>query len=297
MKVSLKTTKKQLPTESFLPTPQRIMAIIQLCIAFSVLLWYGAQPFMGEYFELQSQSLLYKYVIGIEQGKADSDKLIRNKERFVNLPTQEKAFIKDQYDRLQQIASRPTFQKIKDGIHLLFIDLPPFKLAWILFALIIPILLLKKVEGSTIASWILPLLALGNAFDNQIHGYNPKAEADAALFPTEQNLVSNYLKENLSPAIWNQQIQLKAAWEDYLIQQWSSNNPHYSREKLLEEGEFQFTLARLKLRKNSPLLSIPYFLMREKVSPIYLFLYIIWNTFFAWTMNRSKKRKVKLLPS
>ena len=56
--------KKTFPPGTFIPTPQRLMAIAQLCIAFSLLLWYAMQPFMGEYFDLRSRMLLYEYAMG-----------------------------------------------------------------------------------------------------------------------------------------------------------------------------------------------------------------------------------------
>ena len=59
--------RKTFPPGTFIPTSQRLMAIGQLCLVFSLMLWYMIQPFMGEYFALRSRMLLYEYVMGTSE--------------------------------------------------------------------------------------------------------------------------------------------------------------------------------------------------------------------------------------
>ena len=58
-----KRAKKSYPPGTFIPTPARVFAILQLCIAFSILLWNASLPFMGDLYEIKSKLLLYKHVI------------------------------------------------------------------------------------------------------------------------------------------------------------------------------------------------------------------------------------------
>ena len=78
--------RKSFPPGTFIPTSQRLMAIGQLCIALSLMLWYMTQPFMGEYFALRSRMLLYEYVMGtsdISKTKnGQEEKFERRRERF-----------------------------------------------------------------------------------------------------------------------------------------------------------------------------------------------------------------------
>ena len=60
-----KRTKKIYPPGTFIPTPARVCAIIQLCVAFTVLIWNMATPFAGELFNVKSKMILYHDVMGI----------------------------------------------------------------------------------------------------------------------------------------------------------------------------------------------------------------------------------------
>ena len=57
-------SRKTFPPGTFIPTSQRLMAIGQLCIAFSLMIWYLTQPFMGEYFALRSRMLYMNMYMG-----------------------------------------------------------------------------------------------------------------------------------------------------------------------------------------------------------------------------------------
>jgi len=276
-----KRQKKVYPPGTFIATPARVCAIIQLCIAFTVILWNVAQPFAGDLFTQKSRALLYQDVMGIPTDSAAApakqERLQRNKERFNQLPfSQQQRLIKG-YEDVQKEMQRPFLGKMKRGFHYLAFEIPRFEQAWLLLSLIIPIMLLKKVEGSQLAVWLLPLLTLCYAVDNRFNGSLPVLSSEERLFPAENILVADYLDEPLSENIFEQSEQLKKAWNLYLVKEWSGNPPRQA-----EDGEFAFTLARIKqrlvdLQKASKSHLFP------KESMIALAIYFFWNIFFAYT--------------
>lgn len=276
-------------TFTFIPTSQRLMAIGQLCLAFSLLLWYLVQPFMGEYFTLRSRMLLYEYVMGtsdILKSKKDQEKkLERQAERFKQLPESEQKLLTKDYHQLQTYAQRPAFQKIQDGIQTLMRDVPPFEQAWIFFSITIAILILLKVEGSKQVAWLLPIIVLAYSVDNQTMGKTPSDSPDFQLFPTEERIIQHYLAEPLAASPFAQKAQLEKGWKYYLIENWTKN-PHEREEYQQEEAEFYFTLARLNLLHDQPR-SEWLHSFYEKLNPLSLFFFIAWNVLFAWIINRS----------
>lgn len=288
-----KKKRKDISKDTYLETPKRILAILQLCLVFSLVLWYAAQPFMGEYFSLRSDMLLYEYVMGTSdlvksKGENEKQKLEKNQAQFKALPTLQQAFILDDYHLLQQKASRSMFTKIKQGLRALFIDIPPFELAWIFFAATVAILLLLKTEGAQQAAWLLPFIALCFAFDNIKHGASPIPSAETSLFPTEHTIVQEYLDQPLDLHPLRQQEQLQTGWNAYLIKNWIKENPSTDPriyQDQLVAAEFKFTVARLEKRHIQGIHSPLNF--HERVHPLLLLLYLSWNFFFAWKMNHS----------
>lgn len=286
--------RKTFPPGTFIPTTQRLMAIGQLCIAFSLMLWYLSQPFMGEYFALRSRMLLYEYAMGtsdiLKNQQNQEKKLERQVERFEQLPESEQVLLKKDYRLLQAHAQRPAFQKILNGIQSLIRDVPPFEQAWIFFSITIAILILLKVEGAKQAAWLLPLIVLAYSFDNQLAGKN-STSPDTLLFPTEKTIVQYYLTEPLASSLLKQKEQLEKGWKHYLIENWSSKT-YEDENHQLEEAEFRFTLARLKLLHGQPR-SEWLNSFHEKSNPLVLFLFLIWNSLFAWVVSRSYQLKNK----
>ncbi|WP_068468492.1 hypothetical protein [Candidatus Protochlamydia phocaeensis] len=286
---------KELPPGTFIPFPQRLLAIIQLCLAFSLILWYATQPFMGEYFSLRSRMLLYEYVMGnseiVKKQLHQEDKLQRQAQRFARLPQAERQKVLEDYQALHLYATRPALKKIEDGLRALFLEVPPFELAWLCFSVVIAVLLLLKVEGAKQAAWLLPLITLTFALDNRLNGHPSYQSPDYALFPTESFLIEHYLKEPLGHTPSEQKEQLQKGWEQYLVEQWSPPllKEGISGKQQLEEAEYAFTLARLdRLHGQAPSNWLVTF--REQLSSFRLALYLAWNLFFAWMMNRSNVR-------
>lgn len=284
-------TRQAFQPGTFIPTSQRLMAIGQLCLSFSLILWYAAQPFMGEYFSLRSRMLLYEYAMGtseiLKTQKNQQEKLERLAERFKQIPKAEQEHLMKDYLQLQAYTQRPISQKIQNGIQTLMRDIPIFEQAWIFFSVMIAILILLKIEGAKQAAWLLPLITLAYCFDNQLTGRRLHSSPDSSLFPTETEILQySLLSPNSSPL--NQKEQLEKGWHRYLILHWSTNKSAAENTRL-EEAEFQFTLARLKLLHSQPRSEwLNPFHKRE--NPIILFLFLTWNALFAWIVNRQNSK-------
>jgi hypothetical protein len=289
--------KKTFPPGTFIPGPQRILAILQLCLTFSAVLWYSFQPFMGEYFSLKSRMLVYEYAKGTSSLlKSDEQKetLRRNAERFAALPALEKESVELDYERLLHYSTRPLPIKLYDGAKALLFDVHPFKLAWIVFATLVSIFLLMKREGGASAAKLLPILALFYGIDNQINGLKPYVSPDLDLFPSEYVIVNEYMTEPLSSIVATQREQLRKGWEQYLLVNWGMRNGQLTNEEVglseqIEQAEFNFTLARIKAIHGEPLRNWKAS-FREKTSTLIPVAYFIWNLFFAWMINRSVRR-------
>lgn len=278
-------------TATFLPKPQRLMSIAQLCMAFSLLLWHATQPFMGEYFALRSRMLLYEYVMGsssaLKSKPNGQARLERQGLRFEQLPDKNK-LISD-YQQLKNYANRPLLEKIEGGIRRVISQVPPFEQAWIFFSIVISILILLKWEGAKQAVWLLPFIVIAYAADNIETGKPAKQQPDAVLFPSEKAIVQNYIAEPLGPTTQIQQEQLESGWKRYLIKNWSSTLTGDEDQKL-ENAEYNFTLARLRLLRAQPRyewLQSPH----ERVSATSLMFFLLWNGCFAWIVSRPSQVK------
>ena len=284
-----KRQKKYFPPDTFIPKPARICAIIQLCLAFSVLLWNASEPFVGEIFTLKSRLLFYQDVMGIPAKDNISiekvERLNRNADRFKSLPNQTKNQLVDNYQVIQKQLQRSFLDKITSVISLFAHRISPYELAWIFFSIVISILLLKRIEGAAQAVWLLPLLAAAYAVDSRWYGTSDQLSLESRLFPSEKELIENYIKEQLSHDVFVQQEQLLNGWKRYLIVKWGHQHPsedHMIFEKQTEDAEFNFTLARLELRSKQK----DFFILEKNQSiPSYplLILYFFWNTYFAYT--------------
>lgn len=277
-----KRAKKSFPPGTFIPTPARVAAIVQLCLAFTLLAWQGSLPFMGELFATKSRLLVYQHVLG--------KKLESHAERFAALPERTREKILRDYDILQRQLDTPLLTKIQRALKGLW-DLPILEKAWIAFAVLIPILLLKRVEGSHQIVWILPLLTLAYAIENHWQGLPVSPTAEQRLFPSEAVILQDYVGEPLKPSISEQQKQLLQGWENYLVREWAreapAEDPQHFRQQV-ERGDFAFNLARLDAIKNQRASRT------RKQEPISLLaLYLFWNLSFALIVHKTLKQELK----
>lgn len=284
-----KRQKKIFPPGTFISTPARICAIIQLCLAFTVLIWNVALPFTGELFTTKSKQLLYQDVIGISSSTSAPDlqkhaRLARNSARFKALPSSQQAVIHDGYEKIQAHMQRPFVDKMGDGLRHLLFEMSGFAKVWLILSFVIPCLLLKKIEGAKQAVWLLPLLTACYAFQNRWEGSNDDVLHKETLFPSEQVLIVNYMPEPLSNDVFKQREQLLNAWNLYLIKEWAPSSireeASLTFEQKVEEGEFAFNFKRLQHPPyNVSLSQTSEYPPRESL--FILALYLFWNFLFA----------------
>ncbi len=253
--------KRTFPPGTFLPTPLRCLAIMQLCLAFTVTLSILCQPYLGDLFELKREKNLFEAVFS-------------QKHLFTELSQAEQLSIQAKYEALLEKGHASFIDKGKKGIIYLFIETSPFKKAWILFSIVLSVMLLKKQDNAIAACWLLPFSVLAFAAENA--QLPSKISREERLFPTEAYLLEHYVNAPLSSGIGAQKDQLTDAWEKYLIQEWALKTPStiysvYEQQKI--EGFFQFSVARIaSLEKSSA---------KEKTSFMALLAYMGWNLFFA----------------
>lgn len=284
-----KRIKKEYPPGTFIPLPARLCAIIQLCLAFMIILWNASQPFMGEIFTYKSQMLIYQDVMGISKLSDSVDTITRrerNQQRFEALSPAEKTQLTQYYRELLKLSQRTFIEKFGRSLHILAFEIPFYEQLWLILSLILPILLLKRIEGAEQAIWLLPLLSCVYAFDNHRYGRYAPPSAEAQLFPSEYVLMNEYLKQPLSSDLLEQKEQLLAAWRLYLIQEWTSPlKGNLSIDQSSEEGEFAFNIARIKSLP-PPKNILAGKTQTNKESKFILALYLFWNLFFAATVFR-----------
>lgn len=281
--------RKEFPPGTFIPTPARILSIVQLCLAFSLLLWLASQPFMGDLFRVKSQLLLYKHTMGIEnpsdKNLGSKEKLERNAHRFNHLPKTPRDKILSKFRRLQELLQTTFPQKLKSVWQIFAFKLSTYELLWIILSVLIPIFLLKRIEGAQHAVWLLPTLALLFLVDNQLNG---KQDIPLDFYPSENEIIHSYLKEPLHSGISQQREQLKKGWELYLVKNWSHQEPSLESQKYegqVEEGEFAFNVARLEK------MPLPFYEFQAKI-PLYIAIcYVVWNLIFAYKISNILNHK------
>lgn len=279
-----KRQKKVFPPGTFIPMPARVCAIIQLCLAFTIILWNMSQPFAGELFTLKSKLVLFEDVMGIgsKQGLSNEKvaRLDRNAARFKELPLEDSASIVKGMQQVQGLLQRSFMDKMVGAGRILVYEIPLYEQLWLILSLIIPILLLKRVEGASQAVWLLPLLAALYAFDNRWNGQRPEPSQESLLFPTEEVLIASFMHEPLSANIFEQQEQLKQAWQSYLIKVWGNEEKSEDPVAALlqsEKGEFAFNIARANVISEQAIRKGAY----PQEPLLLLGIYLSWNTLFA----------------
>lgn len=266
----------------------RICAIIQLCLAFSLILWVVAEPFTGEYFTTRSSLLLFQTATGKGDRFVPADKLARHAKRFDMLDASQQRRVLEGYRNLEDYASRPFLSKLVDSGKALFLDLSPFTQAWIFFSIAIALLLLLHISGAAAAAWLLPVITLCYVIDNQMDGASPPALAEESLLPSEHELIAQYPANSLV-----------ASWQQYLIRNWAQEAPSDDPQLFLEQvesGEHALTVARVErwMERNPSLRDRPVRPTR-KPWPL-LAMFMAWNLSFAVCVNREPKRATDNLP-
>lgn len=251
-----KRIKKQFPPGTFLPTTARIVAILHLCIAFTLILWYSSQPFMGRYFTVKSRMAIFETVF--------------KDEHFSQLNENQKIALNEKYGELTKELDTSFWIKCLQSLNVLVNEIPTYEQAWLLLSVILPIYLLKRREGSWQAAWLLPILCFAFCVDNRFYGKGVVLTEEEKLFPTEAMIVAEYLDKPLSEDIFEQQTQLQAGWQKYLKEKWNN--------------EFYFTVARAEKTELPETM-----IVNKRLSYFVLGLFMFWNVYFAWTFFLHRK--------
>jgi hypothetical protein len=256
-----KRIKKTYPEGTFIPKPARIVAILHLSLAFTLLLGVILGPFLQDYFTYRKEASLYEFIMGQ-----------KNEKRFKALPTEEKEAILLKHQMLKKRYDLSFLQKTQKAFTDI-LKMEKLTLAWLILSIAIPIFLLKKREGAAKAAFLLPLLSLFYLLNHvPTSAENP--------FPSEKYIIENYLKEPLGHDVDSQYHQLLKGWQHYLIDQWSHNKDQ-SHQQQIEEGEFYFHLHRMKNFKET-----------ESSSLFTKMIYLAWNLFFAIIVNKFKNKNI-----
>lgn len=188
-------------------------------------------------------------LIRLDPKKAEhqKEKAKNHRTRFLSLPETTQASIETLFRQKQLALFAPVTVKLKEAFALIW-QIPILELMWILLSLVLPILFL--LEKNKKGFWILPLVTLAYALNNQMHGHDPLLTTEKGLYP------QNFSGSNED-------------WHNYLATNWSPEGNG-------EEGEFYFNLARLDFLSTS--LSAPFW---EKRSILLLSLYLLWNLSIA----------------
>jgi hypothetical protein len=273
-----KRQKKIFPPGTFIATPARIAAIIHLCLAFSLFLWIASQPFMGDLFAVKSELVLYEAVV-------------EKQDLMEKLSTDDNLLVSKQYEILKDKLQIPFSAKSMMMLRLLIVQTPPWEQAWLFFSFIIPLLLLLRIEGAVQVCWLLPVITLGFCLNNQINMLQLQNRSEYGLFPTEEYIVQRYLGGSLEGNILGQQNELNKGWENYLITEWAHESPAdvmQVRDNQVVKGEFAFNIARIKARQNEKILAVDQVPQRQSL--LVLFIYLMWNFFFAFMAQKANKK-------
>ncbi|MCH9625839.1 MAG: hypothetical protein S4CHLAM123_10210 [Chlamydiales bacterium] len=249
---------------------KKIFIIFHLCFAFAFLFWLLIQPSAKEIISQKTELALYEMVLEHDE--------------FLNeLPLEEQLKLTDGYEEAQNKQRPSIFHQIG---HLFFVETPPFALAWLFFSIVICLMLLFEIEGSTIAVWLLPLLVLGYAY----FLYSTPPIEQNSLFPSEEYVLTKYVAANELKTM-NYRESLLLGWHRYLIQEWTNQVPSYEVDEFkdqLDRGLFAFNVARL----NWSLEGKPDEVIRAGFmappSILRVMCYLIWNMFLAWYISRKK---------
>lgn len=276
-----KRLKKEFPAGTFIPTPARVMAILQLSIALMVLLWQLSQPYMGDLFTIRSKMAVYEYVLG---NPAGNELQQRQAHRFNQLPEAQQTAVKEGYQQWTAKLQEPFWHKLKRAFENVLFNMPLFEKLWLVLSLVIPILILLKVEGSVPAAWLIPLVVFAYAVDNRWSGEPHRLSKELQLFPSEEYLLKTYVDENVDPNPFNQKESLEAGWKAYLVQEWAHETPSSDEkafEQQVETGEYAFTVGRaLAIEDEKPQKRHTY----EATSM--LTVYLLWNIAFAYVVTK-----------
>lgn len=243
---------------------KRVLIILQLIFAFSLLVWVWIKPYTMKVVAKKSQTALYEMVMEREA-------------LFNALPLDDQLILKEGHKQ----GKTPT----------LYISTSPFVIAWIFFAILVSILLLFQIEGAIASSWLLPALVLAYGY----FLYTAPPKKGGSLFPTEEYVREHYLTEE-----GRGRDHLIKAWHRYLIVEWANESPSANDslfKEQLDKGLFAFNVERLKWIHEGKGDDVVITGFTSPPSFLRLLTYFLWNLLFAWLITKKSPSERQLNPA
>ncbi len=214
------------------------------------------------------------------------ERVLENRALYQALPSEERQAIEKGYNA--------ALLRAKPGFFLSFSGADPFALAWVSFALAISLLALFRIEGATLAAWILPLTVVcyGYFLSRASHSHS------TGFFPSEKYVVENYGEGQGS--LLRSREHLMASWHRYLIREWAQETIQADPEAFeaqLGRGLYAFNIGRLKWITSGKGDEVVTAGFTAPPSIFRLAFYFIWNVIFAWQLNRQERLGLQSNPS
>lgn len=256
-----KTTLKENGSDNDIPKSARIVCIIQLCLAFTVLLWVFGTPFTDELYRNKKTTAAIEWLT------------IENSEYYETLSPDKKSDLQHIYEKAHNGIQESFLQKLAKSFEELLLQTPITKQLWLLLAFILPFLVMKQIEGSREVFWVFPILALLYAWQ-----VGPQKNLHT-LYPTESYLEQHYLSAPITGSITEQKEQLEKAWQSYIAAEWSKAEKNSSPNEKFANGLYHFIYETTILEWSQPPI---------KPGILTLGSYVIWNLLAAFVVNRRK---------
>lgn len=242
---------------------KRVLIILQLIFAFSLLVWVWIKPYTMKVVAKKSQTALYEMVMAREA-------------LFNALALDDQKVLTAGYEQGKSPA--------------LSITTSPFVIAWIFFAILVSLLLLFQIEGAIASSWLLPALVLAYGY----FLYTAPPKTGSGLFPSEDYVRKHYLTE---PG--KGRGHLIKGWHRYLIVEWAKENPSTNEaifKEQLDKALFAFNVERLKWIQEGKGDDVVVTGFASPPSFLRLLAYFLWNLLFAWSITKKSSSERRLKP-
>lgn len=215
-----RTTLKDNASSGDIPKSWRIVCIIQLCFAFTTLLWILGTPFTDELYKNKKALTSITWLTDLESNQ------------YQNLTSPQKAKLEQIHNSALKAMQTTFLQKSAKSVESLFRQTPISKLTWLTLAFLLPLLVMKQVDGGRELFWLFPLLSL-----LYIWQVAPMKQPES-LIPEESYLEQRYLSAPISGTVTEQREQLEEAWKNYVIAEWSQRGE--SKDEKFANGMYHF---------------------------------------------------------
>jgi len=214
---------------SYIPTSARVIIIIQLCIAFGLITWRLIAPLGLEHVQKKSEKNLVSSAV--------------QSPLFTEIPEGTQQSILTFYKKLDNTPSLSFIGKVKQSLSSLFTETNFFLQIWCYITLIAGFLILFRIQGGISIQFLSFFLSLFFLFSGGA------SRPEDPLFPSENEVITQYLGHPLSRGWQTQRKELSYAWNRYLITLWAKETPSKNQKVFniqIEKGLFFFNLERVK---------------------------------------------------